>query len=374
MVLVPPYVEVDGLVVRLVESSAEWRDVTPIVQHSGDPGSVDQLLSFVANNLLSEPSHRVLELIRSHARLPLSPGIDAEPIERGKWPAAEYAEGLSEWTKATGRPVQLDDAYSLGATFLRQSLVIPRTTLLALMERLYELNEAVRTGRMEAKIDRSIPIPLPRLDLPEPSWDDEELGALERALAELDVVDPLVAALAEPRSETTRRGLERRAYLFRSLEFAEAWARRGQDDVYGRAKALGHAVICQYLDAVAELRAYLGSDDRLEVLATFAGGHASAPAAVAAEVERPMLAAASIDLFRLPRPSHPSDLRYYQWLAMCEGCFRYDSLVAEVLPAAPADGAPRAGDLFTRVRRVMTRLRFRSEHGTGLHLWRAERD
>lgn len=225
---------------------------------------------------------------------------------------------------------------------------------------------------MEPKIDRSVPMPLPRpepLVVPPGSWDDEELEEFERSLRRLDELDPLVEALAEPARKTTGEVLERRAWAFRLLEQSEERGRRGQDQVLARAKAHGYAVTCSYFAAIAELRAYLASPARLEVLAGFGGGQASAPAAVEADLARPLLAVASLDLFRLPHPAHPADLTYYQWLALCEGTFRYDPLVLESLPS-PREGT--CGDLFTRLRRVSTRLRYRTEHGKGLRLWRAE--
>lgn len=39
---------------------------------------------------------------------------------------------------------------------------------------------------------------------------------------------------------------------------------------------------------------------------------------------------------------------------------------------APSASEATSGELFTRLRRVSTRLRYRTEHGNGLHLWRAE--
>lgn len=188
-------------------------------------------------------------------------------------------------------------------------------------------------------------------------------------MRQLDELDPLVAALAEPARKLTREALERRASVFGLLEICDARSRSGADPVPARAKAHGYAVTCSYFAAIAELRAYLASPERLEVLAGFGGGQASAPAAVEAELARPLLAVASLDLFRLPHPAHPADLTYYQWLALCEGTFRYDPLVTEHLPSA---SEATCGELFTRLRRVSARLRYRTEHGKRLHLWRAE--
>lgn len=371
MVLVPSYLEIDGLVVPLQAYEADAKGPAAVGQRRDSLDSPLIGLAHVTGDLLAKHVWAdVKKRLETKQNLVVSQELCASLVP-GQY-ASDFELHGKNWERLTGTWPDLSDSYVVGTAFLDDRLVIPRTTFLKLMKKLYELNEEVRAGRMEPKIDRSIPMPLPRpepLVVPPGSWADEELEEFENLLRRLDELDPLVAALADPSRKLTREVLERRASVFGLLEICEARDRTGADLVLARARAHGYAVTCSYFAALAELRAYLASSARLEVLAGFGGGQATAPAAVQAELARPLLAVASIDLFRLPRPAHPADLSYHQWLAWCEGTFRYDPLVTEHLPS-PSEGT--CGDLFTRLRRVSTRLRYRTEHGKRLHLWRAE--
>jgi hypothetical protein len=52
-------------------------------------------------------------------------------------------DGVVNWTKLAGHPPDLDDAYLVGTPFLTEVLVVPRVTLIRLVERLGALHDNV---------------------------------------------------------------------------------------------------------------------------------------------------------------------------------------------------------------------------------------
>jgi hypothetical protein len=280
-------------------------------------------------------------------------------------------DGVKLWKRLTGGCLDTLDAYHVGTNFLGDSLVIPRTTFLKLMTRLYELNEEVRAGRMEPRIDESIPLPPPRLDPMEelgPRWSDDEVEELESLAERLDELDPLTSQLGDSSSDAARSVANRRAFLFSMLEVADLRTRRGEDDLPARFRELGLLRLQAYDEALRALRAYLQDPERVQMLATFSAPSAQAacsPTAVAAAVERPFTTGLSVDLFRLPRPAHPPELSLHAWLAVCEGAFFHDPFYSQGHPHP-------AGDQFTRLRGHTVRLRYRPEYSETPRLWRVE--
>jgi hypothetical protein len=239
MVLVPPYLEVDGLVVPLDIAPANAARPAQVLQRSEARESLLNSLSYITANLASASREEIRRLLESRQPLPVSQGLVARPLKLEY--RDEYARNARNWESLTGYAPNLNDVYTVGATFLEDQydLVIPRTTLIKLMEQLYELNAAVREGRMEPRIDDSIPMPPPRPPLPEPPlprWTDEEVEELESLAIALDNIDPLLPDLTH--AATAKRAADRRGFVFAMLEVAHLRTESGEDDVSARYREL----------------------------------------------------------------------------------------------------------------------------------------
>lgn len=380
MVLVPPYVEVDGLVVPL--------HAYPPSPRNGHRASVGHAhvdlksklagLHYALSELLYKEPTEILRLMEARQDLPMPQELYASYWSADETTAKELAKHARNWEELTGARPDLQDVYSVGASFAREDLVIPRLTFIKLMTKLYELNAAVREGRMEPRIDESIPMPPPRPPPPPPKWTDEELQALEEDARYLDEIDPLTEDLSEAR--TAKRAEDRRGYVFAMLEVAYKRIRDGEHELPERYAQLGLTELLRYQAAFAKLEAYLNAPGRIAIVEpTIAAARRAANVAgpvtcaehVAAEgfegVEgSPCWADVSVDLFRLPQPPIPDGLSELEWLARCEAVFLHSRITGV------AANSPAAGDLFTRILGHRVRMRYRPEMSAVQRLWRVE--
>ncbi len=164
MVLVPPFVEVDGLVVPLqCYEPSEGNGYRGSIGHAEQPRE-SKLAGFryVIGALLMANPEEILRLLEARKDLPMPQELCADVVPHGEWDASDLDEHARNWRALTGRSPELSDVYNVGTTFLDDSLVIPGATFLALMRKLYELNAAISEGRMEPRIDDTIPLPRPR--------------------------------------------------------------------------------------------------------------------------------------------------------------------------------------------------------------------
>ncbi len=348
MVLVPPYVEVDGFVVPLDIWRADWRGPAVMRQHSSPDRPFLKSLMYVVNGLLGrDQPDEMLALLAARKKLPMPDGLVAAPVTEG---FEDYADSAKNWERAAGYPPDLRDVYYIGTNFLKDDLVIPRETFIKLMKQLYALDAAVRSGAIEAKLDDSIAVPPPLPEPPAPPplpWDDMEYIELEERLAALDEDDPLTDALVDP--VRAQRASRLRGSLFALLEVAWWRTRDGIDDLPGRARAAGWTTLCGYVDALEALVAYLDDPERLAVTGS-------------PRPDSPFAADVSVDLFRLPPAARPPEVGVHAWLARCEAAF--------VADRGPPENV--AGDLFTRIGSHRVRMRYRVEVGSHLCLWRVE--
>jgi hypothetical protein len=379
MVLVPPYIEVDGLIVPLDIAPASAGRPAVVFQRSESRDSFLNSLSYITANLASASREEIRRLLESRQPLPVSQGLVASPLKLEY--RDEYARNARNWESLTGASPDLNDVYTVGATFLEDQydLVIPRTTLIKLMEKLYDLNDAVREGRMEPRIDDSIPMPPPRPPLPAPPlprWTDEELEELESQATSLEELDPLLPDLTH--AATAKRAADRRGLLFAMLEVAHLRTESGEDDVRARYRELNLPTLQAYDESITALLAYLHDPERASIVDRMVA-HAAAErnvrpedvlvagiAKAAGHPASPFNHDVSVDLFRLPEAPRPDGLSRHAWLAHCEATF----LHARITRTAAT--GETAGDLFTRILGKQVRLRYRPETTATLRLWRAE--
>jgi hypothetical protein len=362
MVLVPPFVEVDGLVVPLRVYVA--KESIPSAVRLNDmsiPQNLDGLM-YVVDALLGKSDSEVLALLVDRKRVPMPQELCVAAVPPGVWPDSDYAKGARNWERLTGTRPDMSDVYTVGASFLDDAfnLIIPRSSLIKLMTKLYELNDAVREGRMEARIDDSIPMPPPRPEPPEPPaprWTDDEVQELEDQAVDVDERDPLTEDMTD--AETARRVADQRSFLFAMLEVAYLRTERGEDDLTARYRDLKLPTLQTYSAALLALGAYLHDPERAAILSA-----ASLPLSIP---DSPFDADISVDLFRLPcsaLTTPPAGLSAHAWLAHCEAAFVHSRTTG-----AGASGTA-AGDLFTRIRGQLVRLRYRPETTPTLRLWR----
>jgi hypothetical protein len=377
MVLVPSFLEVDGLVVPL-RIEPPFDDVPPRVlvrDHATNP--LLKGMMYVVGGLIRRPAQEVLSLIRNRQDLPLRQELESGPVP------AEYVDDFKRdarnWASLTGNWPDMSDVYSVGASFLRDNLIIPRQTFLKLMEKLYELNAEVREGKREARIDETMEVPAarPPLPPPPPPWLDEEMKRLEWQAYSLDIDDPL------ERGEVSVRELEHlavdRGFLMRMLEMAYKRVRQGEVDIPARFERLGLTTLMEYQRAEPQLEAYLADGERQRIVgeavaeakqqAGVTGPATVAELAAAAGYEvTPYTADVSIDLFRLPEAERPPGMSRHEWLARCEAQF-----VLTRIAGTGEEEITGTGDLFTEVAGHRVRLRCRPELWPSVPvMWRAE--
>ncbi|HEX3777623.1 MAG TPA: hypothetical protein VHV51_24305 [Polyangiaceae bacterium] len=99
-------------------------------------------LSYVVAHLCSQRlgSDRTLEL---EERRDFSLHLRLSATVVGTHNRDQLGDGVANWTKLAGQPPDLDDAYLVGTPFLSELLVVPRHTLIQLVERLGTLHDRV---------------------------------------------------------------------------------------------------------------------------------------------------------------------------------------------------------------------------------------
>jgi hypothetical protein len=140
---VPAFLIVDDVKFPLVVDGGRVR----IADDPRFPGL--NALSYVAGHLVARTgSARVAELIqRQSLRHQALSASFIGPDERD-----DLGDGVVNWTQLAGRPPDLDDAYFVGTTWIPQALVMPRGTLIRLVEQVGALEDAVAAHRLEARI------------------------------------------------------------------------------------------------------------------------------------------------------------------------------------------------------------------------------
>lgn len=71
---------------------------------------------------------------------------------RDLWLQVDGREVVVNWTRLAGRPPDLDDVYFVGTTWIREALVIPRHTMIHLVEQVGALEDAVAAHQLEPRI------------------------------------------------------------------------------------------------------------------------------------------------------------------------------------------------------------------------------
>ncbi len=348
MVLIPPYIEIDGLVVPL-DACVPFKDEPGGVRVRSDPdrpllGPLMYVTSCLMGRLDAE---QALALLAERKKLPLSDGLASCPITED---FDDSGNSAKNWERLTGQPPDLHDAYYVCTTFLRDDLAIPRTTFIKFLTRLYELDAAVAEGRMEAKLDNSILIPAPLPEPPgppTPRWEDDEVREVEKSAVGLDRIDPLTDAMTDP--DTDEAAAKRRPTVFWLLEIAWQRTRDGEDDLPARYRQLGLPLLQAYARATDELVAYLHDPERIEITRKL-------------PPHSPFHSDVSVDLFRHPEPPRPPEYSRHVWLAHAEAAFVYSRKI----------GNWSGGDMFARIGRHPVRLRYRFEIRPITQLWRVE--
>jgi hypothetical protein len=135
---VPPFIKVDGVAFPL--GSDRWG--VWIVQDARLPGL--RPLSYVVAHLTSQRlgPDRLAELVQRKS-FTLQMRLTASVVNEHN--RAELGDGVANWTRLAGHPPDLDDAYLIGTPFLTEVLVVPRPTLIHLVERLGALHDTVLT-------------------------------------------------------------------------------------------------------------------------------------------------------------------------------------------------------------------------------------
>lgn len=141
---VPALVVVDGVKFPLVVDGGHVR----IGDDQRFPGL--NALSYVAGHLVGRRSgaERIAELTRRQSlRHQALTASFIGPDDRD-----DLGDGFVNWTLLAGYPPDLDDAYFVGTTWIREALVMPRCTLIRLVEQVGALEDAVAAHRLDARI------------------------------------------------------------------------------------------------------------------------------------------------------------------------------------------------------------------------------
>ncbi|KAB2911786.1 MAG: hypothetical protein F9K40_00030 [Kofleriaceae bacterium] len=333
--------------VRLTIEPADRHGPAAVRQWHDGTRPLSDALVYVVNAILGR-RHLVdwIALLERKEDLPLPDGLASSPVRDH---FDEYEHLATNWEALTGNRPDLRDCYFVGTTFTADNLVIPRAAFIDLIKQMSALDASVQAGEIEARIDESMPVPLPLApskDATKP-WNDSEWQELEEKARQLDVNDPLTDELADPeRSVLIAR---QRGELFDWLEVAWLRTSRGKDDMPARCRELGLSTLLAYDAATDAMLAYLHDPERISIVGT------PVPAT-------PYRGEVSVDVFRLPVPAHPPEMTFHAWLARCEAVFIRER-------GGPEKGA---GDLFTRIVGHRVRLRYRLESPDHLMLWRVE--
>jgi hypothetical protein len=398
MDVVPAFLVVDDVKFPLVVDGGHVR----ITDDQRFPGL--NALSYVAGHLVARTgSRRVAELTqRQSLRHQALSASFVEPDNRD-----DLGDGVENWTRLAGRPPDLDDAYFVGTTWIREALVMPRHTLIRLVEQVGALEDAVAAHQLEARITgvpEAGPVkPPPEVggEVPGDERGDEDSDDNGGGLVEYDTgrEDESIrvgrgaavnghfedaAAASRPHvprigADGTLRDIEALAGQVDELDLAARQGERLYADVESSAAAaarrhrlllelevagllepalagearatlsrLGLSRTLGYHDAAQAMAQYLASPERA---ARFPGE--SVPSVTAAHV--------SLDWFRTPSGYRPDGVTEYEWLALCEKNF------ARPLPSS------YAGERFVRLCGAMHQLLYRAELGPAPCLWRALR-
>jgi hypothetical protein len=140
---VPAFVVVDEIEFPLVVDGGHVR----IAEDPRFPGLA--ALSYVAGHLIARDSRaRVAEFTRRQSlRHQAVTASLIEPDDRD-----DLGDGVVNWTRLAGRLPDLDDAYLVSTTWIREALVVPRHTLIRLVEHVGALDDAVMAHQLEARI------------------------------------------------------------------------------------------------------------------------------------------------------------------------------------------------------------------------------
>jgi hypothetical protein len=365
MDVAPAFVAVDGVKFPLVVDGGQLR----LADDPRFPGLA--ALSYVAGHLIARPAAaRLAELTERRGLLHqvLSASF-IEPRDRD-----DLGDGVANWTRLAGAPPDLDDAYLIGTTWIAQALVVPRRTLIRLIEQVGALHDAVATQQLEPRIagvPEAGPVnPPPAADAPDDDGDggavdhhdeaseraargsvgDDLLRDLETMAVQVDELDAAARQGDVPYASVARNAAAAAKRQLLHLELAAAGLVTPEPPAPARAALtrLGLTRLLGYVDAAQALARYLASAERA---ARFPDQ--PPPAALAAQV--------SLDWFRVPSGYRPDGVTEHEWLALCEKAF------ASPLPSSSA------GSRSVRLCGAMHQLHYRAEVGAGPCLWRAQR-
>ena len=393
MDLVPAFLAIDGARFPLVIDSGYVR----IGDDRRFPGL--DALSYVAGHLIARTGgDRVAEITR---RASLNhQALTAFPI--GAADRDDLGDGVANWVRLAGYPPDLDDAYFVGTTWIRPALVVPRRTLVSLVEQVGALNDAVLAHQLEARIEGAAEAgpespppaaaeaiadegndadidaasdnagramanperpgtrvrgpdlppspPSPPSSAPARLAGDDRLHEIEAVAVQVDELDVAAHRGDQPYTNLERNtaAAARRQRLYLELEVAGLLAPELADQARAALARLGLTHVLGYVDAAQALARYLASPERAGRFAVEA-----VPGVTAARV--------SIDWFRTPSGYRPEGVTEHEWLALCERNF------ASPLPSSSV------GSRFVRLCGAIHQLRYRPELGPAPCLWRVER-
>lgn len=368
MDVVPAFIAIDGVRFPLAANDRGVR----IANDARFPGL--EALSLVAAHLIARRSgaERVTDLLeRKTVTRPQA--LVASIVDDDN--RNDLGDGVENWIRLAGHQPDLTDAYLVSTLFLDDVLVVPRHTLIQLIEQVGALQDAVLGRELEPRTadvdpaqlivhDHALENEAPEASLAE---DEHPEGVPEREpsapnhIADDDIlrdietlaeqVDDLDAAARQGERlyasvERSAAAAAKRHRLFIELEVAGlleptlAVHARAALSRLGLTRALG------YHDAARALSVYLASPERAS---RFPGD----------PVPRVTAAYVSLDWFRTPSGYRPDGVTEHEWLALCEKNF------ARSLPSFSA------GERFVQLCGSMHQLLYRAEIGPLPCLWRA---
>ncbi len=245
------------------------------------------------------------------------------------------------WHALTGRELG-DDLYVIGVDFIDDELVVPRSTLRAVLDRLTELR-------------RQAPKPEgPWLFRRDPLWnepaacEDEALRELEVRASELDQLEAAreSGAAGGDALEVAAEVAVKRQFLLRDLEAAGLLADAFAPVKLHYLRLWSLPVLAGYTASAEQLHRYLRGAERRGLLPE--ERHNS-----------PLDAWVSLDWFRRGQ-APPAESAHFYRLALCERALR---------EAPPVEGY--SGEVFTRLGGELVRLEWRRDNGVMPALLRA---
>src|SRR3954463_9282156 len=143
MDVVPSFLVVDDVKFPLAVAGGHVR----IADDPRFPGL--NALSYVAGHLIARGGSARLTELAERQRL-RHQALSASFVDDDN--RNDLGDGVANWTQLAGRPPDLDDAYCVGTAWIREALVMPRHTLIRLVEQVGALEDAVAAHRLEARI------------------------------------------------------------------------------------------------------------------------------------------------------------------------------------------------------------------------------